>query len=60
MDRWMDGVAAADAIHCLVPGLIFFHKVFELYVSSLAQGFIYGFCDVAKVAIDRSFIHKII
>jgi hypothetical protein len=55
MDGWMNAVAVADAIHCLVPGLIF-SPGFELYVSSSAQGFFYGFCNVAKVAIDRSFI----
>jgi hypothetical protein len=43
MDGWMDAVAAAaDAIHCLVPGLIF-TQGFEFYVSSSAQGFFYGF-----------------
>jgi hypothetical protein len=52
----MDAVAAAaDAIHCLVPGFIF-PQGFELYVSSSAQGLFYGFCNVDKVAIDGSFI----
>jgi hypothetical protein len=54
----MDAVAAAaDAIHCLVPGFIF-PQAFELYVSSSAQGLFYGFCNVDKVAIDGSFIKK--
>jgi hypothetical protein len=49
MDGWMnelmDAVAAADAIHCLVPGLIV-SQGFEFYVSSSAQGFFNGFCNV--------------
>ncbi len=49
MDGWMnelmDAVAAADAIHCLGPGLIV-SQGFEFYVSSSAQGFFYGFCNV--------------